>query len=81
MKTYVTFGTDHNHTVLGNDFNSFTVAEIDCDNAVMGRALAFAYFGAKFAFEYPEEHFDLESWRTQRGAKIIPMKRVNENEK
>jgi len=58
MKTYVTFGQDHQHDVLGKVFNKDCVAVIECDSPDMGRSLAFAYFGTKFCMEYTEEHWD-----------------------
>ena len=61
MKTYVTFGQDHTHRVNGKTFDCDCVAVIHCDNAEDGRNKAFEYFGRKFCFEYPEEHFNHSS--------------------
>lgn len=58
MKTYVTFGQVHAHSVNGETFDKDCVAVIEADSPAEGRALAFEYFGPKFCFSYPEEHFD-----------------------
>jgi len=63
MKTYVTFGFDHAHAVVGRTFDKACVAVIHCDDAAQGRELAFAYFGKEFCFEYPEERWDEESMK------------------
>ncbi len=57
-KTYVTFGSDHTHSVNGKTLDKDCVAVINCDDAEQGREMAFEFFGRKFCFEYPEEHFD-----------------------
>lgn len=59
MKMYVTFGHDHNHTVLGKRFNANTVAVLDCDDRSMGRSLVHGYFGAKWCWEYIDDEFDM----------------------
>ena len=74
MKMYITFGYNHNHLVLGREFNHTTVAVIDCDNYQMGRDLAFAYFGRKWSMPYTEEDFDMDNlekynWR------LVPLSR------
>jgi len=56
-KTYVTFGSDHKHTVNGKHINHRCVAVIKCDNAEHGRQLAFEFFSTKFCFEYYEDDF------------------------
>ena len=58
MKTFVTFGFDHAHAINGKTFDKDCVAVIESESAVEGRAKAFEIFGAKFCFEYPEEHWD-----------------------
>lgn len=58
MKTFVTFGFDHAHSIGGKTLDKDTVAVINCDSPEQGRKLAFAYFDGKFCFEYPEEHWD-----------------------
>lgn len=67
MKTYVTFGQDHIHNVNGKIFDKDCVAAIECNNAAEGRKRAFELFGAKFCFEYPEEHFNLNMKYFPRG--------------
>ena len=63
MKTYVTFGQVHVHSVNGKTFDKDCVAVIEADNAVEGRAKAFEYFGRKFCVEYPEDRFDFDLMR------------------
>lgn len=61
MKTYVTFGQTHVHSVNGKTFDKDCVAVIESSSPQEGRAKAFELFGPKFCFEYPEEHWDEES--------------------
>lgn len=63
MKTYVTFGQGHKHTINGVTFDANCVAVIESENAQTGRALAFELFGPKFCFEYPEDYFDFDSMK------------------
>lgn len=60
MKTYVTFGQDHAHSVNGKTFDKECVAVIECDDAEQGRNLAFAYFQRKFCFEYHDTEFNFQ---------------------
>ena len=57
MKTYVTFGYDHTHSINGKTFDKDCVAVINSQNAATGRAKAFELFGSKFCFEYPEDYW------------------------
>ena len=61
MKTYVTFGQDHEHNILGTVFDKDCVAVIDSPSAEKGRVKAFELFGPRFCFEYPEKHFPFDS--------------------
>jgi len=61
MKTYVTFGQIHVHSINGRTFDKDCVAVIESESAAKGRELAFQYFGKKFCFEYPENHFKMDS--------------------
>ena len=63
MKTYVTFGQIHIHSVNDKTFDHDCVAVIYCKDADHGRKLAFEFFGSKFSFEYHEDRFDKESMR------------------
>ena len=63
MKTYVTFGQDHIHRINGTIFDSKCVAVIEGEDAENNRAKAFNLFGPRFAFEYPEDYFDMGSMR------------------
>ena len=53
MKTYVTFGQDHTHSVNGKTLDKDCVAIVHGD-----REKVFELFGPKFCFEYPEEIWD-----------------------
>ena len=53
MKTYVTFGQDHNHTIDGETFNKDCVAIVDGN-----RDKVFEIFGNQFCFEYPEQYWN-----------------------
>ena len=63
MKTYVTFGHAHTHSVNGHTLDKDCVAVINSESSEKGRELAFEFFGNKFCFEYPEEHFDMEKMK------------------
>lgn len=63
MKTYVTFGQVHIHSVNGKTFDKDCVAVIESESAARGRKLAFQYFDRKFCFEYPEDHFDMDDMK------------------
>lgn len=58
MKTYVTFGQIHTHSINGKTFDKDCVAVIECKDAKEGRERAFEYFDSKFCFEYPEDSFN-----------------------
>lgn len=58
MKTYVTFGQTHTHSVNGKTLDKDTVAIIKSGSAEEGRELAFSFFGPQFCFEYPEDRWD-----------------------
>jgi hypothetical protein len=58
MRTYVTFGSNHNHNINGQKLNRNRVAVLETPSAHEGRALAFELFKDKFAFEYPEKYWD-----------------------
>lgn len=58
MKTYVTFGQDHAHSVNGKTLDKDCVAVINASNEEEGQKIAFELFGPKFSFSYAEEKFD-----------------------
>lgn len=58
MKTFVTFGQDHAHSINGKTFDKDCVAVVNGD-----RDRVFEIFGPKFSFEYPEEYWDDEKMR------------------
>ena len=60
MKTFVTFGQIHVHSISGKTFDKDCVAVIECNNASHGRELAFEIFGQKFAMEYSEKEFNMK---------------------
>lgn len=77
MKTYVTFGQAHVHSVNGKTFDKDCVAVIECRNAKEGRRLAFEYFGRQFCFEYHEDEFDTNKMRYfPRG--LLPVENAHE---
>jgi len=63
MKTYVTFGQDHTHTIAGKTLDHNCVAVINHNEPHEGRVLAFKFFEEKFCFEYPEDRFDMNSMK------------------
>lgn len=63
MKTYVTFGQDHAHSVNGKILDKDCVAVLECIDAEDGIEMAFEYFGRQFCFEYTEDKFDHSSMR------------------
>ena len=54
MKTYITFGQVHVHSVNGKTFDKDCVAVIDSENASQGRKKAFEIFDRKFCMEYDD---------------------------
>ena len=58
MKTYVTFGQKHVHSVNGKIFDKDCVAVVDG-----GRDKVFELFGPQFCFEYPEEEWHEEDMK------------------
>ena len=68
MKTYVTFGWGHQHTINGKHLHKNCVAVFEAKSAKEGRILAFKLFGPKFAFEY----FDTE-WNEQNQLPYYPL--------
>ena len=54
MKTYVTFGQIHTHSVNGITFDKDCVAVIEADTASAGRDKAFSLFGRKFCTTYTD---------------------------
>jgi len=57
LKTYVTFGSDHKHTVNGKHIDHKCIAVIKCNDSEHGRRLAFEFFSTQFCLEYHEEDF------------------------
>lgn len=57
MRTYVTFGQLHTHSVNGKTFDKDCVAVINSSSPQEGRELAFLFFGAGFCMEYPEQYW------------------------
>ena len=58
MKTYVTFGQDHVHTIGLHTIDKDCVVVFDTPSAQAGRDKAFEFFGPTFCFEYSEDHWD-----------------------
>jgi hypothetical protein len=53
MKTFVTFGQSHVHSIDDKTFDKDCVAVVNGD-----RDKVFEIFGPKFCFEYPEDFWD-----------------------
>jgi len=60
VKTYVTFGQIHVHSVNGKTFDKDCVAVINASSELRGRERAFEIFGKKFFTTYPERLWDEE---------------------
>lgn len=58
MRTYVTFGQVHAHSVNGKTFDKYCVAVINSSSPKEGRELAFLFFGPQFCMEYPKQYWD-----------------------
>lgn len=58
MRTYITFGQSHTHSINGKTLDKDCVAVISGPSAAENRQKAFELFGNKFCFEYPEEYWD-----------------------
>lgn len=58
MKTYVTFGQAHTHSVNGKTFDKDCVAVVHGD-----REKVFEIFGPAFSFEYSEDTWDDKNMR------------------
>jgi len=63
MKTYVTFGFDHKHTINGFTFDKDSVAVVEGEDASDARDNAFKAFGPKFCMEYSEDYFEPKSMK------------------
>lgn len=57
VKTYVTFGQGHAHSVNGKTFDKDCVAVIRRATALEGREAAFEFFGPKFFTTYADDQF------------------------
>lgn len=60
MDLYITFGQVHVHSVNGKTFDKDCVALIECTDEEQGREQAFALFGGKFCFSYPDTPPDMQ---------------------
>lgn len=63
IKTYVTFGQAHIHSVGGKTFNKDCIAVIRRETKHEGREAAFEFFGPKFFTTYGEDDFDMGSMK------------------
>jgi len=63
MKTYVTFGQIHVHSVNGKTFDKDCVAVISAGTSDKGRDKAFEYFGPKFFTTYSEKYWKEDNLR------------------
>ena len=55
MKTYVTFGQVHTHSVNGKTFDKDCVAVIEAKSESAAREIAFEYFGDKWFTTYTDK--------------------------
>ena len=60
MKTYVTFGQIHTHSINGQIFDKDCVAVIHARTPQAGRNKAFEIFSTRFSFEYSEDEFNMD---------------------
>ena len=58
MKTYITLGFDHVHSINGKTIDKYCVVVINHTEEEDGRAIAFELFDAKFCMEYPEKYWE-----------------------
>ena len=63
MKTYVTFGQIHVHSVNGKTFDKDCVAVIEASTEARGREMAFEFFNNKFFTTYPKDSFDMDNMK------------------
>lgn len=54
MKTYVTFGQTHVHSINGKTFDKDSIAVIEAKDSDEGRSKTWEYFGSKFFTTYSE---------------------------
>ncbi len=57
MKTFITFGQIHVHSINGKTIDKDCVAVINHTKDEDGRAIAFELFGNKYSMEYPEKYW------------------------
>lgn len=58
MKTYITFGHSHAHSVNGKTFDKDCIAVIEAPTENAARKIAFEAFEGKFCFSYSEDRWD-----------------------
>lgn len=58
MKTFITFGQDHTHSINGKTLDKDTVAVIESPTFEEAMVLINEYFGSVYSFSYPEEYWD-----------------------
>jgi len=58
MKTYITFGQVHAHSVNGKTFDKDCVAVINAEDAHKGRALAFEWFAGEFHRSFSDDDWN-----------------------
>jgi hypothetical protein len=63
MKTFVTFGQNHIHTIDGMLIDKDCVVVLKGESATANREKAFELFGRKWSFEYPEEFWNHNKMR------------------
>lgn len=59
MKTYITFGQIHAHSINGKTVDKDCVAVINAETYKKGRDLAMSWFNGEFHNSYPEDYFNV----------------------
>lgn len=58
MRTYVTFGQIHAHSIGGKTFDKDCVAVVYHNKPDEGRTMANSFFGQKFSTSYSQEQYE-----------------------
>lgn len=61
VRTYVTFGQDHAHSVNGRTFDKDSVAIVEAPTYPECHAKVQEFFGLKYCTDYPEKYWDVSS--------------------
>lgn len=61
VRTYVTFGQGHAHSVNGKTFDKDSVAIVEAPTYEECHAKVQEFFGRAYCTDYPEKHWDVSS--------------------